>query len=355
MNIKHREAGIERLDFSVLPFDETAAHLGNLGETLLADLLYGHTTLVSLSDLRKISPPGTEFKTKTANRERPVEKSEDPVKFDAGQSSFQRLVAEASKRGKRAIGHAEKLFRPLKAVFDSDARFENIAFKAMTGGFSEDEFAGTIKKHMTDDCFGGLSPDFVPTGFLRIAGEKAWRDLRFQRDASVAVRKYFKEKILFTLDDETYPSISPNTYWILIALAKAETPEIRRRDHCVTRSDYAEWLGDIGSIVEYHETVARIGKTVEYLTIHPEGWAGFWDQWAIWKAKRLRPDAFKALGKRLRPALLELPFFEYMGAGPAPAQKTGKHPPIMLTEMAWEKDIPKWFDSYRAQYPMQGH
>lgn len=199
-------------------------------------------------------------------------------------------------------------------------------------------------------ALGRVAPEAMPDDLLELLAASAWGDLAFQHELAGQFRTHLRQSVLFTQRDKALVLLSPNTFWVLLALAPNSM--LFSLD-CFTRAYWwHRWAAQHLQQVAAH----RILNTVD--------WADFWDQWIVWRAIALCPDAVVRLNPLLYNALMALPIFQWT-APPTPrplssnpkvaadestdtvAPNTSSKPvggstPILSTP-TWQAAMPGWF------------
>ncbi len=334
------------LDFSVLPLDNAATLLQKLGKSLLLDILQGilkdPAGLLSVQDLQILIRPGQFERLNILPISRVLNDKTVSIKqlikkTWSGKLSFLEMFKQLSVQIMLLLkqtwsGFLKSQSRLLIDVFTRDLQFKGLLFQAMTGNMTSRDLGYRLWQRI-DLYFGGISPNFLPDDFWHMVGQIAWQDIFFQKTAAYKIRNYFRDRVVFTLGDKAVTVLSPNTFWILIALARRTEP--LHNNPQVNKELYIEAMKQVLAIVEHHVQQA-------------EKWAGFWDQWVIWKALQCRPAGIKNFKSQLRTAIADLPIFEYMGSASLEQEKSGtevekNEHPLVMADPAWKKDIPDWF------------
>lgn len=211
-------------------------------------------------------------------------------------------------------------------------------------------FRFTMLVNRLERALGTVSAEAMPDDLWALLAESAWGDLTFQHALASQFRAYLRQTVLFTQRDKALVLLSPNTFWVLLALAANPmrfSLEYFTRDYWWQR-----WAAQ------------RLQQAAAHQIVSTEGWADFWDQWVIWQGMALCPDAVVRLNPLLYNALTALPIFQWTApptSRPALRDQSdavdesadivaliaGSKPvsgstPILSTP-TWQAAIPAWF------------
>ena len=191
---------------------------------------------------------------------------------------------------------------------------------------------------------------------LAVAGEAAWLEPSFQREISAKLSGYLKRSYLFPDGRAPIPHLSTRVFWLLLALVKTRPAGFLLR----ARTRFRKARGVWGSL----QTLARSRGLAS-------GWAGFWDQWLILEAVRLRGAAFDEKSP-LEAAVAGLPLMRQqsrLGAQSHPVQgppakgifarfkrwrlylrsvlfpRSADAPvPVAISDPSWRESLPVWYE-----------
>ncbi|MCP4111362.1 MAG: hypothetical protein GY749_38505 [Desulfobacteraceae bacterium] len=345
MKDKQPESEINNsLDFSVLPFDNAVSLLQKLGKSLLLDILREDSLkyppdLFSMQDLQLLIRPRQFNWLNLSSVRRMLTNKASSVKQLikknwSGKLSFKEIFKQLAVLLKQAwSGFFKGLSWFLEDIFIRDLKFEGLLFQAMTGNLASGDIGYRLWRRI-DLYFGGTSPNFLPDDFWYMVGQIAWQDICFRKTVAHTTRNYFRDRVIFTPDDKTVTILSPNTFWVLIVLAGKKPLHKKPWPVPVNRKIYMKAMKHVLSIAEFHVQKA-------------EKWAGFWDQWIIWKALQHQPASIYNFNGQLRAAIADLPIFEYMGSACLYKNEAKENEQrLILADPTWRKEIPDWFDMY---------
>jgi len=223
-----------------------------------------------------------------------------------------------------AAGSARVLTAPSSAPLAAEGSPSALTRAALRPGQAADDAvletwaAGLVTA--LQRALGRIDATHVPDQFMRLAGELAWRPVDFQRGLAHQINQYFFQRVLFVNGRPLAPRVAPETIWVLAALAP---PELKARNEMVAAA--AARVRAMGSVLARRTN-----------------WAGFWDQWLVWEAKRRWPEGLgqSGLADWLSPFPLEAAVL---------AWKAGKRVPVV--SCAWVADtapaaMPAWFRKY---------
>lgn len=251
-----------------------------------------------------------------------------------------------------------RLFRRSTAHF----QYRDLMARAIAGSLSSEEWrVRTIA--LIKEELGAVSPHAVPDELWLVVSEMAWRDLNFQHQMATRIRDNLRERVLFTFGDMPTPTLSPNTFWILLALAAAQPPAKRAKRR---RWPIFSRIADILSRFRWWNALKRLLASPEQRLIRraterlqneaqqqslDHNWAGFWDQWIISETLQQWPNALQKLDPPLRNALTALPLLNI--TSPPASQDTDKESAeqsgMVLATREWEEELPGWFESLCRQ------
>jgi hypothetical protein len=190
-----------------------------------------------------------------------------------------------------------------------------------------------------------VSSQHIPADLWPLLAERAWHDLSFQHEMATWLQTHLRQTVIFTERDKILALLSPNTFWVLLALTPIPTALSR------TWFTRAYW--------QTRWAAQRLQRMAAQQVLAAEQWANFWDQWVLLAAKTACPDAVEQCNPALYKALISLPIFQFTAA-PAP-QQAQDAPTAMLDETqaaskgqvsapiptwstpAWQTAMPYWF------------
>jgi hypothetical protein len=141
-------------------------------------------------------------------------------------------------------------------------------------------------------ALGGTKGSILPDELWPAAAEAAWCDPGFQLAAALKIMDWLRHTRLMVPYDPPEPRLSPNTFQVLIALAKIKPIKTR---YFFSKKERA------------NVRVQRRFQEEANSRIMVNEWADFWDQWVIRLASQRWPSGFRQLDTRLCKALLALP------------------------------------------------
>jgi len=108
-----------------------------------------------------------------------------------------------------------------------------------------------------------------PEVFLAVTAEAAWRDPRFQHDIAKTMRNYLKHKYIFKTGHMPIPTLSPETFWVLIIFSNSYL--------LLTQG----WFQKMKSGYRKRRRVLeRLQNKGIEIALCP-GWSRFWDQYIL--------------------------------------------------------------------------
>jgi len=155
----------------------------------------------------------------------------------------------------------------------------------------------TTRFNRLERTLGTGSAEAIPADLVALVAVAAWGDLTFQHELATKLRTYLRQSVLFTQRDKALVLLSPNTFWILLAL----TPIPTVFSFAWLTRDY--WLA--------RWAARHLQQAATQHGLAAAGWAGFWDQWVIWNAMTHTPDAVVRLDPALYNAITALPIFQW--------------------------------------------
>lgn len=230
--------------------------------------------------------------------------------------------------------------------------------QAIAGKLSDHAWRARILGRLELD-FDGLPPRYMPDDLWPVVSEFAWRDLDFQHWVAAQVRSYFRPRVLFMLGDMPVATLSPRTFWVLIALASLEMQTARpwaSPNQRMVQKAIKLLLTPFIGFTQESLNRRMVRKAIKRLQNEGQrqalatGWAGFWDQWILSEALRHWPDAFNKLDSQLCDALLALPLLAITSPAAllqsySERKDKASQPPVKLAAPNWKKDMPGWFQS----------
>lgn len=293
MNDSQLDATVPVIDFSSLPLVETAADLRPIGLQLLKTLLEGGEW-PSLAPL--LSPSLVELLLPGAGI------TVLPITY--GASRLQRWRRRQS----------------------PEIQYNDLVDRAVRKQISSLVWRQTVNDRLRLALFGH-PPKSIPPIFWSIIGEMTWGDLEVQRRASQAIYDYLRPYYLFHPGFGAAARLSPKTFWALIALASPFPGGL-----ALTANRRGRYMA-----AHHLQQIARE-------SLMAEGWASFWDQWALWQVWRRWSAAFDP-ETELYAVLTALPLFSQLSESPISpvASSLDNRTPRRLATPDWEKEIPHWF------------
>jgi hypothetical protein len=171
-------------------------------------------------------------------------------------------------------------------------------------------------------ALGGTAGGILPDELWPAAAGAAWCDPNFQFSAALKLINWLRNTRLMVPFDHPEPRLSPNTFWVLIALTQIKP---LKAGYFFSRKERAS------------VRVQRRFQEEANLRIMVNEWAGFWDQWLIRLACQRWPSGFRQMDTRLCKALLALPLLDTTAMTKLCGNKRSFSLSIRLF-------IEKWFD-----------
>jgi len=155
-------------------------------------------------------------------------------------------------------------------------------------GASSDAFhwsvvAGDLIKLHHDAEYAGLPPESV----WEAIADAAWSDPAFRRESAGMLLDFLRPRMILDLAERPIHAPNPRLIWCLIATAATPQP-------------------DDASQRQFAEAWRRLQRVADALADAP-GWAGFWDQWLMYRAHRCSDRDLTQEAPDLERALAELP------------------------------------------------
>jgi hypothetical protein len=170
-------------------------------------------------------------------------------------------------------------------------------------------------------ALGGTAGNILPDELWLAAAGAAWCDPNFQFSVAMKLINWLRNTRLMVPYEHPEPRLSPNTFWVLIALTQIKPLEagyfFSPKERAAVR-------------------VQRRFQEEANLRIMVNEWAGFWDQWVIRLASQRWPSGFRQMDTRLCKALLALPLLDTTAMPKLCRSKTS----LMLSIRLF---IEKWF------------
>jgi hypothetical protein len=313
------------IDLTLLPLEETAAALRPLGPQLATMLLAGERQ-PALSPLLPLSL--VELLVAGAGVTVPLLTSGAPRRRRVRRRG--ELILSWLKR----LPLLSQLFRPARRLpfvrrFAAagqlpDIQYHDLVEKAAHSQIDSLVWREEINRRLYHALYGRPTKSMPPL-LWPLIGELAWNDLALQREIGRRIRDFLRPHYLFYPEFGPAPQFSMRTFWALLALARPApaglvvTAEQRRR-----------------YVAAHHlHQIAQEQVLVE-------GWAGFWDQWLLWQARRHWPAAF-TLETGIGISLANLPLFvQFSGEPPPAAPDRGEMKPCNLAAADWCDAAPNW-------------
>ena len=171
-------------------------------------------------------------------------------------------------------------------------------------------------------ALGGTAGGILPDELWLAAAGAAWCDPNFQFSVAMKLINWLRKTRLMVPYEPPEPRLSPNTFWVLIALTQIKPLKVgyffSRKERAAVR-------------------VQRRFQEEANLRIMVNEWAGFWDQWVIRLASQRWPSGFCQMDTRLCKALLALPLLDTTAMPKLCRNKRS----LMLAIRLF---IEKWFD-----------
>jgi hypothetical protein len=171
-------------------------------------------------------------------------------------------------------------------------------------------------------ALGGTIGGGLPDDLWQIAAQWAWNDPAFKLSISLKIHEWLRNMRLLVPYEPPTISFSPNSFWLLISLARIKPMRL------------SQWFS------KKERTRVRLGRRLQEeakAQTMKNQWACFWDQWLIQTATQRWPKGFKQLDSRLCKALVALPLLKISSGSSLCRGKKSLAPPL-------EKLMEKLFD-----------
>jgi hypothetical protein len=186
---------------------------------------------------------------------------------------------------------------------------------------------------------GGIGRDRISPDWWPLIGVRAWLDPHFQYQAATLLRTHLHHRMLFALDEIPLPHLSPQTLWLLVALANP------------VRLRWWQWL-------HWDQQAQRNGLLSLQRAAAEESqhlhWAHLWDQWIVSEALQHWPGAFRRLPGELRYACYRLPLVTELSLQleslPLSIQDSDA---IHIAHPDWRHELPGWLPIYYRSLTIQ--
>lgn len=285
-----------RIDFTGLPVKEVAVLLRGIAIGILSELLDSSC------------PPGKPL---------PATIQTDLMKFlprSAIMPIHQAFIWKLKRKGpaKRIPGNMrEELSRSMKKLVK----------KTRSGKIKPKQWEIAANNRIAL-ALGGTRGGGLPDDLWTVAAHWAWNDPHFKLTVSRKIYHWLKTMRLLVPFEPPNINFSPNTFWLLLSLAKIKSLK------------GIKWLS---KKERARVRVARRLQDEAKAQAMTNEWAGFWDQWLIQLATQRWPGAFKQLDSRLCKAIVALPLLNIPTGSTLCRGKKQLIPPL-------EKILEKLFD-----------
>lgn len=201
--------------------------------------------------------------------------------------------------------------------------YERTFGDALDGHLSEPAWRARLLDEL-ERQLGVTQPPFAPDQFWAILSLAAWSDLGFQRALTTELWGYLRLCTLCIPGDIEHANWSPNTFWTLIDLTAPG--DLTRRQRAFRGQRLAFDAGQRLRVEARRQALVR-------------GWAGFWDQWIILRARSFWSDGIGVGPSPLRQAVDALPLLE------EPRSRRGQpaSTPVQLECAGWQQEAPSWY------------
>lgn len=177
-----------------------------------------------------------------------------------------------------------------------------------------------LAAHWIDRLLDGLSPHWVAAPFWELAGSIAWQDEAFLMATASTLRRSLATRVIFEPGPPPAPLLTPQTWWMLIALSNVHSQ--KRTLRLENKTAGIRRLQAIGSDIAL-----------------ASGWAKLWDQWLITEVLRIEPGARERIPPPLQRAIAALPIQRLRGHAPVTADRAA----VALAAPGWDRAVPPWF------------
>lgn len=302
---------LPKFDYTELPLEQAVGAFRSLGREILFDLLLEQ----QMSDLVALLRKGQ-------------------TKFTTPRLVWPKLLHRYTAYGRQA------LVDDLRLMVDNSFRhIRQRRWQASVQAFRQiPPRLITIRQlNRLEHALGNVSAETIPDDLFALIAETAWADLRFQHEIATKLRSHLRQSELFAQGDKALVLLSPYTLWVLLALAP------------LSAAFSLDWL--TREYWFYRWAAQRLQRVATQYVLTAAGWAGFWDQWVIWRAMTQRPDAIVLLHPTLYNGLMALPIFQFTGATKrwsSPNEQTATvgpqlDPAANFAAPAWAATMPGWF------------
>lgn len=140
--------------------------------------------------------------------------------------------------------------------------------------------------------FFGPGSFVLPDDLWCLAGELAWKDLRFCHHVARDIRLYLRDRMVFEAGSIPNIQLSPRTFWLLLALY--QPPE-------------TSWWRQMLPSHRRQKTTLKQMRRVAQREAYGECWAKVWDQWLILESLLNNETGLQQLNPKLRKAVVQMP------------------------------------------------
>lgn len=206
----------------------------------------------------------------------------------------------------------------------STTHYNDLVEQAAHDQITSSEWQREVNRRLSEALYGH-PPRSLPHSLWLLLGKIAWNDLAVQRETGQRIYDYLRPRYLFLPEFGSFPWLSPQTFWGLIALTEpipTGLPLIEEQRDCYTTAYYLQ-------------QIAR-----EQIMV--EGWANFWDQWLLWQAYHYWPAAF-ASDSEMIASLVNLPLFKkFLGELSVGSSDQNATEPCGIAAPNWHAIAPSW-------------
>ena len=318
------------IDFTLLPLEETAVALRSLGLQLVTMTLEGEKQpslypLLSPSLVELLLRAGDASPPLTDEMSRPQQRWQRWAVWRQLRTIISWLQRLPALSWLFQFIRRSPLVRRLSATWrPPDIQYNDLVEKAARNQISSPEWQREVNRRLREALYGRPAQSMPPL-FWPLIGVIAWSDLEVQHQVGQRIYDCLRPHHLFFPSFGPAPQLSPKTFWALIALAQPVPADL-----IITaeqRSHYA--------IACHLQQIARDQALVA-------GWAGFWDQWLLWQARRHWPTAFDSQTE-IGVSLAHLPLLAQLSGELLPtASGQGELQLNNLAAPDWQDAAPSW-------------